>query len=293
MVRVPRVSVRLRWAKLAVAVLAALTVFMPSPALARPGSPTHGRPKPEGPKGGGKGAGKRGGHGRGPRGPRLKPALPLPVLATLRLVDLAVDGGLVVVSEAFQLARNEWERGDLRVCIGHGAPGAPKAFDAKFESLDTSPKADGASAGQTLATEFAPFCPVNARLLLGGAHMATQVVTIPATAITSAFGNGELALLRIRFLIEAPPKDRDGGRELLLRLGAPEDAPITLASIAIASRVEKVAVTRAEATLCGPSADPASLTVEGAPSTLATLNPSLAIRRASDELCVRYWTNTR
>ncbi len=282
MVRVSGVSARLRWAALLAVATLLTTLLTQGVASGRPGGLGPGRPRPAGPKGGGKG-----GKGHRPHGPRLKPASPLPVLATLSRVELGVDGAFVVVTETLQLARNEWEKGDLRVCIGHGAPGAPKAFDAKFASVDA------AETGQTLTTEFAAFCPVNARILLGGTHMATQVVTIPATALSRAFEKSELALLRVRFLIEAPQKEGDSGRELLLRLGAPEDEPITLASIAIQSRAEKVTVTKAQAALCGPSSDAVALTVEGAPQSLATIHPSLTIRRPSDELCVRYWTNAR
>ncbi len=283
MVRVAGVGVRCAAALVgialgaAVAVLAVLAVTVcPAETLARP----HARP-----------------HARNARhrrhAPRLKPAAPLPVLPTLSRVELAVERAFVVVTETLQLTRNDWEKGELRVCIGHGAPGAPKAFDARLHA----PVADVGPAplapGQALPSEFAPSCPVNARLVLGGANMATSVVTISEPAIRTAFDKSDRAMLRIRFLLEAPQKEADGGRELLLRLGAPEDVPIALSSMAIRSSAENLDVTRVEAMLCGPQADAIALTVEGSQSALPTLNPALTIRRAGDDLCVRYWTNAR
>jgi hypothetical protein len=216
-------------------------------------------------------------------------------LPTLSRVELTVDSTFVIVSETLQLTRNDWEKGELRVCIGHGAPGAPKAFDARLQTPEAAGSASltTSSSGKALPSEFAASCPVNARLVLGGPQMATSVVTIGEPVIRAAFEKMDRALLRIRFLVEVPHKEADGARELLLRLGAPEGVPITVSAIAIHARSERLAIAATEAMLCGPQADAIALTVEGSHGALPTLKPSLAIRRPSDDLCVRYWTNAR
>jgi hypothetical protein len=113
-----------------------------------------------------------------------------------------------------------------------------------------------------------------------------------------------MAALRVRGLLPLPAEDARTGREVLVRLGTAFGTPLTLGRLQIAN------VARAEAHLCGPEADPYPLAISrragsSAPSPSESLGltprspptfgaqlpiaPVLAVRHASDDLCIRFW----
>jgi hypothetical protein len=79
----------------------------------------------------------------------------------------------------------------------------------------------------------------------------------------------------------------------VVRLGVVGGTPLTLVRIELAQRDTAPRITRAEAMLCGPEADrfPLSVTVLPlrSPTRPASIAPTLAVRHASDDLCVRWW----
>jgi hypothetical protein len=119
--------------------------------------------------------------------------------------------------------------------------------------------------------------------------MAGVVVRLDARALGRAFAPGKMAALRIRTLLDLPEEDPVGARGVLVRLGAPGGSPLTLGRIVVAGRGRSVA--RAEARLCGPEADGRLLSVT--PRSPAPpeppVAPVLALRHATDDLCVRAW----
>ena len=124
--------------------------------------------------------------------------------------------------------------------------------------------------------------------------MAGVVVVLPADALTRAFARGNMASLRIRSLVDATEPDASGATSVLVRLGASRGTPLTLGRITAAAAPPAPPLVRAEAKLCGPEADPHPLAVgltprpprEPQPPTIA---PVLAVRHATDDLCVRLW----
>jgi len=91
-----------------------------------------------------------------------------------------------------------------------------------------------------------------------------------------------------------PAADARGAREIVVRLGALDAAPLALASIEIAARDASVKLDDADARLCGPAADPYPLSIDfpglvrNARPYPWPVAPLLASRRASDDLCVRF-----
>jgi hypothetical protein len=84
---------------------------------------------------------------------------------------------------------------------------------------------------------------------------------------------------------------------VVVRLGAPGGLPLTLSRIQLLSLEAPGWITRAQAALCGPDADtwPLAVTVlpkAGAPAAepRGSIPPDLAVRHASDDLCVRWWS---
>jgi hypothetical protein len=106
--------------------------------------------------------------------------------------------------------------------------------------------------------------------------------------------------LRVRSLLDLPPVDPSGGREIVVRLGSLAAEPYALETIEVVSDDARPWVSSASARLCGPDADPSPLAVVlrrplqgaavagGAADTVVA--PSLAVRHASDALCLRVST---
>lgn len=235
---------------------------------------------------------------RGPRPPPAPPprpaASPLPMLPSVGRVQVRLSRNQVVVVEEVLLPRGDWKTGPIELWVAFGAPSVPRAIDAHLVPLGDgvlAPEDD--DAGETVPTERAPRRPPSANPLLGRDAMAGVVVRLDAGVLGRAFAAGGMAALRLRSVLDAPEEDPSGGRGILVRLGASRGTPLTLGRVALTSGPEAPKVTRVEAKLCGPDADDHPLAVgttpklptEGAPR----LAPVLAVRHASDDLCVRWW----
>jgi hypothetical protein len=143
--------------------------------------------------------------------------------------------------------------------------------------------------------------PARAHLLLGSSSMAGAVLHVREATFRRATTATGSARLRVRALLDLPAPDVRTGREVVIRLGAHEGEPYALGAIDVASDEPMPWLTRAEAHLCGPEADPWPLAIRvrasrtAAWETPATSAPSpvapvLSVRHASDDLCVRFWT---
>ncbi|MCA9589370.1 MAG: hypothetical protein KC657_28875, partial [Myxococcales bacterium] len=92
--------------------------------------------------------------------------------------------------------------------------------------------------------------------------------------------------------------DPDGALGVVARLGESRGAPLTLGTVTVSS---KRPLARVEARLCGDAADPHPLAtiVEVLPAgpppprDKTAIAPVLAVRRATDDLCVRWWPSSR
>ncbi len=222
--------------------------------------------------------------------PSPPPLPPLPMLPSVGRVKVSVQGGTLVVVEEVTLPRGDWKSAPLDFHVAFGAPGAPRAIDAHLVPIaDGALEADDAEAGEALAFDRVPRRPPTAHPLLGRDQMAGIVVHLRRDALAAAFAPGNMAALRIRTALELPELDPQGGRSVVVRLGASRGTPLTLGRIVVASKV-----TRAEARLCGPEADPHPLALAPraamAPDPVdRPVAPVLAVRHASDDLCVRFW----
>ena len=129
--------------------------------------------------------------------------------------------------------------------------------------------------------------------------MAGVVAHVKEPQLHRAYAMGESAVLRVRTLLMAPAADATGARDVVVRLGVSAGQPLTLGHIQVGSLEAQPWITRAEATLCGPEATTSPLTVAiagkppGIPTqktaVLSTVAPELAVRHASDDLCIRWW----
>jgi hypothetical protein len=114
------------------------------------------------------------------------------------------------------------------------------------------------------------------------------------------YAGGGVAVLRVRSLLPAPGADADGAHGVVVRLGVSGGVPLTLGRIQVTSREPQPAIARVEAALCGPDATAWPLSVAlvgptpkgGDPPAkpVTTIAPEMAVRHASDDLCVRWWT---
>ncbi len=235
---------------------------------------------------------------RGTRPPPAPPprpaAAPLPMLPSVGRVHVRLSRAQAIVVEEVLLPRGEWKSGPIELWVAFGAPSVPRAIDAHLVPLADgvlAPEDD--EAGEAVSTERAPRRPPSANALLGRDAMAGVVVRLDAAALGRGFAAGGMAALRLRSVLDAPEEDPSGGRGILVRLGASRGTPLTLGRISFTSAPDAPKVTRVEARLCGPEADPHPLAVGSIPKLPADgtprLAPVLAVRHASDDLCVRWW----
>lgn len=229
---------------------------------------------------------------------RARAGPPLPLLPVIARVRLEAARDHIVVVEDLNLPRGDWTGGDLDLYVAFGAPGTPRAFDARLFGLTSEafePKLE--EIGEPVTTEGSSRRPALAFALLGPPQMAGVTVHLKEAAFRRALAFGEMARLRLRTLLDLPPEDARGGRELVLRLGVPNGAPVAIGAIELVSPETAGAVLRADARLCGAEADPyplaVALTPRPGPEPLTwprPVAPVLALRHASDDLCVRFWT---
>jgi hypothetical protein len=223
------------------------------------------------------------------------PLEPLPSLPSVSRVRIEATEGRVLVLEDVSLPRGDWRGGDLELYVAFGAPGAPRAFDARlYAAADGALEPDEADAGEPVPTDRAPRRPATAHPLLGRPQMAGAVLHVREPAFKKAVTPGGMAILRVRTILDAPPDDPERGREVVVRLGASNGQPLTLGRIQVVTTGPKLRIRRAEAHLCGPDADTYPLALSpkppasAVPQERAPIAPVLAVRHASDDLCVLY-----
>lgn len=219
------------------------------------------------------------------------PLAPLPMLPSIPRVKLEVLKAQLVVTEEVNLPRGEWKNDALDFYVAFGAPGAPRAVDAHLLAV-----ADGAlepedEAGEALVVDRAPHRPSSAHALIGRDSMAGVVVHVKRESLERAFTPGNMAALRIRTVLDLPEEDSLGARGVVVRLGASRGTPLTLGRLSLVSKT--LVPSRVEARLCGPDADGTPLAITPRPTTppaTPPIAPVLAVRHASDDLCIRFWT---
>jgi hypothetical protein len=228
----------------------------------------------------------------------LRPPPPLPLLPIVGRVALEVAKDHVTVVEDLELPRGDWRFGDLDLYVAFGSPGAPRAFDARL-FVEPLPPEGGASpslVGEPVVVEQASRRPGQAYALLGRPQMAGVVVHVRESAFRRAVAASGAARLRLRSLLDIPAEDPSGGREVVVRLGSFAEPPLALERIEVVALDATASIVRVDARLCGPDADPYPLAVAATPPLRALprtnqppVAPVLAVRHASDDLCLRFW----
>ena len=234
--------------------------------------------------------------------PPRPPPKPLPNPPTFPLIRIEAAHDHLLILEDISLGRGEWTGGDLDLFVAFGAPGLPRAIDARLYAEIHGTETTRAATPmpfEPVRVERAYRRPPNARLLLGSSGMAGAVLHVRDAAFRHATQASGFARIRDRTLLDPPTKDARTGREVVIRLGSHQGEPDALSALEIASDEAKPWVTRAEAHLCGPSADPHPLDIRlddagsarsGEPSSFLVIAPVLSVRHATDDLCVRFWT---
>jgi len=229
----------------------------------------------------------------------VRPAPPLPMLPSVARVRVEAARDRVVVLEEVTLPRGDWVSGGLDLHVAFGAPGTPVAVDARLAAaVPGTGEAHGEDAGEPVTVEPVAGRVGGAQALLGKPQMAGVLVRVKESQLRHAYAASEVALLRVRSLLSAPAADPSGKRDVVVRLGAPGGTPLTLGRIQLVSLEPHPWITRAEANLCGAEADPWPLSVAllpkpataPPPPASSPIAPSMAVRHASDDLCVRWWT---
>jgi hypothetical protein len=227
----------------------------------------------------------------------VRPAPPLPMLPGIARVRVEAARDHVVVLEEVSLPRGDWQAGGLDLYVAFGAPGTPSAVDARLVPVPTgATEARADDVGEPVAVEPVVRHTPGSQPLLGRPSMAGVVLHVKGTQLVHAYGLGDVAALRVRSLLPAPAAEAGGVRDVVVRLGIAGGAPLTLGKVQVVSLEPTAWITRAEATLCGPEADPwpLSLTLSPKPAdpppfASPTIAPSMAVRHASDDLCIRWW----
>lgn len=235
---------------------------------------------------------------------------PLPMLPSVARVKVTSHGSAISVVQEVNLPRGDWKGEALSFHIAFGAPG-PRAIDVHLVSVgDGSLEPDDDDVGELLPAERVPRRPANAHALVGRETMAGIVVQVPPASFTKALARGNMAALRIRSVVEATGPDASGASSVVVRLGSARSAPLTLGRIVATSIAPAPPLAHVEARLCGQDADPHPLAVrmvpkpaqseasegEGSstggartPQNEPAIAPVLAVRHATDDLCVRLW----
>jgi len=229
----------------------------------------------------------------------VRPAPPLPMLPSVSRVRVEAARDRAVVVEEIALPKDEWSSGGIDFYAAFGSPGTPLAVDARLVPVPEGQlESRLEDAGEPVTLEPAVRHLPSSQLLLGRPTMAGFVVRVKDAALRAAYAQGNVAALRIRSLLSAPAADANGVRDVVVRLGIDGGLPLTLGKVQVVSAEAQPWIKRAEATLCGPEADPFPLTVSllpkpDGPAAWAppTLAPSLATRHASDDLCVRWYAD--
>jgi hypothetical protein len=223
----------------------------------------------------------------------------LPSIGRVR-VEAARDR--VIVHEEIQLPRGEWQSGGLDLYAAFGAPGTPLAVDARLVAAPPgASESRWEDAGDPVSIEPAIRNTAGSQLVLGRPQMAGVVAHVRESDLRRAFSAGDLAGLRLRTLLAPPVADAAGRREIVVRLGSAAGVPLTLGQLQVVSLEARPWISRAEAVLCGPDADPWPLSLSVSPKPAAAplpgvliagpIAPAMAIRHASDDLCVRWWAD--
>ena len=98
-----------------------------------------------------------------------------------------------------------------------------------------------------------------------------------------------MASLRIRSVADVTTPDQPE-ESVVVRLGSSRGTPLTLGRIVATSSPPGLPIARAEAKLCGPEASTLALAVNVTPKvphTEPVIAPVLAVRHASDDLCIK------
>ncbi len=229
----------------------------------------------------------------------VRPPSPLPMLPSVARVRLEVSRDRVVVHEDVALPRGDWVSGGLDFHVAFGAPGTPVAVDAQIGAAPAAGSESHAEEpAEPVTVEPAPGAVGGARSLLGRPRMAGVILRVKEAQLRHAYASSDAAALRVRSLLALPPADPNGRRDVVVRLGAPEGTPLSIGRIQVVSLDPAPWITRVEATLCGPDADPWPLSVSLTPRPqvpVATfprpIAPAMAVRHPADDLCIRWWSS--
>jgi hypothetical protein len=212
-------------------------------------------------------------------------------------VRVEVGHDTVLQVEEVTLPRGEWRSGGLDFYVAFGAPGTPLAVDARLVSVPAgASESRWEDTGDAVAVEPATRQGASAQLLLGRASMAGFIVRLRESDLRKAYAESDAAALRLRSLLSAPAVDATGGRDVVVRLGIQGGNPLALGRVQLVAADPALPISRAEARLCGPEADPWPLAMSILPrptapasSLPAPIEPLMAVRHQSDDLCIRWW----
>ncbi len=229
----------------------------------------------------------------------VAPLAPLPMLPRLARVRVEAARDRVVVVEEVNLPRGDWQAGDLDFYAAFGAPGAPIAIEAHLVPVPAGAlESRLEDPGEAVSVDPSPHKSGGVHPLLGKPQMAGVVLRVKDAELRRVFAASDVAALRIRTLLRPPAVDVAGTRSLVVRLGTADGLPLTLGRLALVSMEPDRWVTHVESHLCGPDAETwplsTALVTRGparAPERQApTVAPETAVRHATDDLCIRWWS---
>lgn len=231
--------------------------------------------------------------------PVVAPLAPLPMLPRLARVRVEAARDHVVVVEDVNLPRGDWQSGDLEFYAAFGAPGTPVAIEAHLVPIPAGAlESRLEDPGEAVSVEPSAHRGGGVYPLLGKPQMAGVVIRVKDAALRRAFAASDVVAVRIRSLLRPPAVDLAGTRSVVVRLGTANGLPLTLGRLALVSMEPDRWVTHVESHLCGPDAETwplsTALLTHDPPRTpdrqAPTIAPETAVRHATDDLCIRWWS---
>ncbi|MEB2321868.1 MAG: hypothetical protein OZ921_05095 [Sorangiineae bacterium] len=174
----------------------------------------------------------------------------------------------------------------LAVFAAYGAPGPALAVAAELIAVPAGHlSAPGDARGKRVPLEPVTRAPDDAALVLGPTNMAGSAARLSESELREALAASGAATLRVRAAYQTAAAETPEQRELLIRLGAQGETPLTLGLV----ELDGDAVSARRAWLCGPHAASTPLALAPRRADEARgLAPPLALRAADDALCVSW-----
>jgi len=225
-------------------------------------------------------------HSKPKKIPYKPPPTGIPTHFFIGHIDVIFRRNAALVTTDLVFTRGSFHLENLDVFLAYGAPGIPRAFEARLLPVPEGYflPSESESSAVSLRTEHVTHAPSQTAFGLGPRPQAGQLVHLPSHLVADGLKPTGAAALRWR-TVHTVVGD-EASASLVIRVSSPAGvAPYPVGQITL--RGEGVSLVNPSASWCGPQGDGAELALVGSPSPPSALSPLRAPRSPNDELCVR------